>query len=87
MQSFDHDAIPAPREALLNAGPQEHLDALCRTASEMFRTPVALIPLLDEDRFWFRARCGVEDDGIERKSAFCNHTIRRARGRRWWCPT
>ncbi len=80
MQSFDHDAIPAPREALLNAGPQEHLDALCRTASEMFRTPVALIPLLDEDRFWFRARCGVEDDGIERKSAFCNHTIRRARG-------
>ncbi|WP_286159108.1 EAL domain-containing protein [Methylobacterium sp. Leaf456] len=80
MQSFDHDAVPPPRGAILETGPQEHLDALCRTASELFGAPIALIPLIDEDRFWFRARCGVEEDGADRESAFCNHTIRRARG-------
>ncbi|MFY9292281.1 MAG: EAL domain-containing protein [Methylorubrum rhodinum] len=80
MQSFDHDAAPPPPRAILETGPQQHLDALCRTASELFGTPLALVPLIDEDRFWFRGRCGVEDDGADRESAFCSHTIRRARG-------
>ena len=79
MQIFDH-ATPPPRRALLDSGPEEPLDALCRMASELFGAPIVLIPLIDEERFWFRARCGIEDEGGDRESAFCSHTIRRARG-------
>mgnify|MGYP005989186605 CR=1 FL=1 len=39
-----------------------------------------MVALVDEDRFRFRARYGVEDDGVDREGAFCNHTIRRQRG-------
>ena len=80
MQSFDHAVADSPRRAILDTGPEEHLDALCRNAAGLFGTPIALIPLVDEDRFWFRARCGVEDDGTDREGAFCSHTIRCARG-------
>lgn len=80
VQSFDHDAAHPPCRAILDTGLEEHLDALCRTASELLGMPIALLPLIDEDRFWFRARCGVEDDGTDREGAFCSHTIRRARG-------
>ena len=80
MQSFEQDAAPPSRRALLDTGPEEHLDALCRMAAELFGLPIVLIPLIDEERFWFRARCGVEEDGTDREGAFCSHTIRRARG-------
>ena len=61
---------------LLDTGPEPHLDAVCRTARRLFGVPIALIPLVDETRLWFKARCGVEVDAVDRAGAFCDATIR-----------
>ncbi|KQP77484.1 hypothetical protein ASF57_19475 [Methylobacterium sp. Leaf117] len=60
---------------ILDTAPETQFDAICRTARVLFGTPIALISLLDEDRQWFKARCGLSDDGTSRDVAFCNHTI------------
>ncbi len=76
----DHEVAASTRHALLETALEEHLDALCRSAADLFAMPIAQVALVDEDRFCFRARCGVDDDGTDRETAFCNHTIRRKRG-------
>ena len=76
----DCGAVAPERHALSEAGLEGELDILCRSAAEIFAVPMALVTLVDEDRFRFRARYGIEDDGIDREAAFCNHTIRRQRG-------
>ncbi|MBB2960988.1 EAL domain-containing protein [Methylobacterium sp. R2-1] len=79
--SATHYGVVAPeRHTPSEAEPVGQLDDLCRSAVEIFAVPMAMVALVDEDRFRFRARYGVEDDGVERESAFCNHTIRRQRG-------
>ncbi|MBD8908122.1 EAL domain-containing protein [Methylorubrum zatmanii] len=80
VRSGNREAVLPARPGLLETGLQDHLDALCRSAAALFDVPIALIPLVDEDRFRFRARCGIDDDGIDRAGAFCNHTIRQRRG-------
>ena len=60
---------------ILDTAPETQFDAICRTAQALFGTPIALISLLDEDRQWFKARCGLSDDGTSRDVAFCDHTI------------
>nr|WP_301288582.1 MULTISPECIES: EAL domain-containing protein [Methylorubrum] len=76
----DRGAAALVRRVPGATGLESHLEALCRSAAEFFAVPMAAIALVDEDRFRFRARYGVEDDGIDREGAFCNHTIRRQRG-------
>ncbi|RXF73582.1 EAL domain-containing protein [Hansschlegelia zhihuaiae] len=57
---------------ILDTGPEPHLDAVCRTAAALFDAPIALIPLIDETRLWFKARVGVEDAEIARFGSFCD---------------
>lgn len=54
---------------------EEHFDAVCQTASALFGVPIALVSLLEEDRQWFKARCGLDVDGTTREDAFCTYTI------------
>ncbi|MER2250447.1 EAL domain-containing protein [Methylorubrum podarium] len=68
------------RPAAPEAGLEGHLDTLCRAAAELFAVPMAMVALVDEDRFRFRARYGIAAEGVDREVAFCNHTIRRQRG-------
>ncbi len=60
---------------ILDTPPEEQFDAVCRTAARLFGLPIALVSLVDEDRQWFKARCGLEVDGTPRELAFCNHAI------------
>lgn len=60
---------------ILDTAPETQFDAICRTAQVLFNTPIALVSLMDEDRQWFKARCGLNDDGTSRDVAFCNYTI------------
>ncbi|MCJ2081044.1 EAL domain-containing protein [Methylobacterium sp. J-090] len=77
-------AHPTPEQARLDAlrglrilgsTPEPHLDAVCRTAAALFDVPIALVLLVDETRIWFKARWGVEGEGIAREGAFCDLTI------------
>lgn len=54
---------------------EEHFDAVCKTASVLFGLPIALVSLLEEDRQWFKARCGLDVDGTSREVAFCTYAI------------
>ncbi|GJE09473.1 bifunctional diguanylate cyclase/phosphodiesterase [Methylobacterium longum] len=61
------DIIDSPNEV--------QFDAVCRLARDLFGVPISLVSLVDEDRQWFKAKCGLDVDGTTRDVAFCNYTI------------
>ena len=61
--------------AIMDTPNEAHFDAVCRLARDLFSVPIALVSLVDEDRQWFKAKCGTDLDGTERSIAFCNYTI------------
>ncbi|HEY8383891.1 MAG TPA: PAS domain S-box protein [Microvirga sp.] len=60
---------------ILDTPPEPHFDAVCETARDLFGMPVALVTLIDQDRQWFKARCGLDIDETSRDHAFCHFTI------------
>jgi PAS domain S-box-containing protein len=60
---------------ILDTPPEEQFDALCRTARRLFDVPIAVVSLVDADRQWFKARCGLDVDETSREVAFCAHAI------------
>ena len=44
-------------------------------AQEYFKVPIVFISFVDEDRQWFKARCGISASGSSREAALCNYTI------------
>ncbi|HXH78721.1 ATP-binding protein [Nocardioides sp.] len=50
-------------------------DKIVRAAAEGTGCPTALISLLDEDRQWFKARCGLDVGETPRDQAFCEHAL------------
>ena len=61
--------------AIVGTPPEPHFDAICRLARSAFSVPIALISFVEEDRQWFKAKCGLDVDGTPREVAFCNYTI------------
>lgn len=61
--------------AIVGTQPEHHFDAVCRLARSVFSVPIALISLVEEDRQWFKAKCGLDVNGTPRSVAFCNYTI------------
>jgi diguanylate cyclase (GGDEF)-like protein len=62
---------------ILDTGREETFDRITRLAARMFRTPIALISLVGEDRQWFKSAHGFEARESGRDKAFCAHTILR----------
>ena len=60
---------------ILDTEPELVFDRLARMAARHFKTPIALVSLVDQDRQWFKARHGVSVEGTERSIAFCAHAI------------
>ena len=60
---------------LLDTPPEPAFDRVTQLAQSLFDVPIALISLLDEDRQWFKAKCGLDVPGTPREQAFCNYTI------------
>ena len=63
------------RLQLLDTPPDPAFDRITQLAQTLFDVPIALISLLDEDRQWFKAKCGLHVSGTPREQAFCNYTI------------
>lgn len=53
----------------------ERYERLTRTAARLFKMPVALITLVDEERQWFKSVCGLDISETSRDVAFCAHSI------------
>ena len=66
------------RELLILDSPPEPLfDSIARMASQVCGTPIAMLSLVDENRQWFKAKVGLDEDLTEtpRDIAFCAHAI------------
>ena len=62
---------------LLDTEPEERFERICRLAKEILKVPVTYIALLDDERQWFKAQCGLAGvTETPREGTFCDMTIR-----------
>ena len=68
--------LDALRElSVLDSAKEPVFDSIVELARQQFRVPICLISLVDEERQWFKAVCGLGIDSTPRELAFCNYTI------------
>eukprot|EP00741_Cyanophora_paradoxa_P004034 tig00000754_g3918.t1 len=60
---------------ILDTGLEESFQRLAELAQELFDVPIALVSLVDSDRQWFKARCGLAAPETGRDVSFCGHSI------------
>ncbi len=61
---------------VVDSNPEPLFDEITKLASEICKTPIALISLIDETRQWFKANTGLKTmSEIHRSFAFCSHAI------------
>ncbi|WP_135076195.1 sensor domain-containing diguanylate cyclase [Terasakiella sp. SH-1] len=60
---------------LLSTAREGDLDRVTRTAQKFFQIEIALISLIDEERQWFKSRCGLDVAQTGRDISFCGHAI------------
>jgi len=61
--------------AILDTLPEPEFDALAKVAKALFGTKVSLLTLIDEDRQWFKARCGLDLSETAREPSFCTVAV------------
>jgi sigma-B regulation protein RsbU (phosphoserine phosphatase) len=61
--------------AILDTPAEERFNRIVRLATAMFDVPIAYIALIDSDRQWFKAKCGLTSDQTGRDVSFCGHAI------------
>lgn len=61
---------------LLDSPSEPAFDTLVLLARRLIGAPIALISLIDAERQWFKARCGISAKQTERDISFCDHAIR-----------
>lgn len=60
---------------LLDTPPEARFDHLVELAATVFDAPIAYIALVDSERQWLKAKCGLTVDQTGRDVSFCGHTI------------
>lgn len=63
------------RLAILDTAAEERFDRITRMARNMFEVPISLVSLVDEERQWFKSRCGLDAWETLRDISFCGHAI------------
>ena len=61
--------------SILDTPRSADIDRICELAQRRFQVPIVLVPLMDRDRQWFKARIGVDFSQTPREIAFCNYTL------------
>ena len=60
---------------IVNTDPDPALDRLVRLGADLFGVPIAAITLVDRDKQWNRAICGLADGAVSREESFCAHIV------------
>ncbi|MGY5847120.1 ATP-binding protein [Salegentibacter sp. HM20] len=60
---------------ILDTAPEEEFDELAQILAIICDVPVAIISLIDEERQWYKAKIGVEQNEVPREESFCQHTV------------
>jgi signal transduction histidine kinase len=63
------------RTALLDSAPDPRLNRLADMAARLLGRPIGLVSLVDRDRQFLVARCGIDATQTGRDEAFCAHAI------------
>jgi formate hydrogenlyase transcriptional activator len=63
------------RYRILDTPPDPAFDHIAELAAVLFRVPIALISLVDQDRIWFKSHHGVEDSETGREAGLCASAI------------
>lgn len=62
---------------LLDTPPEDRFQRICRIVRHILKVPIVYIALLDDERQWFKAQCGLgEITETPREGTFCDVTIR-----------
>jgi GAF domain-containing protein len=61
---------------VLNTPAESQFDDLVEVTRLALGAKIALVSLLDADRQWFKAKCGLDLSETTRDIAFCEHAIR-----------
>lgn len=60
---------------ILDTSPEERFDRVTPMAQRLFKVPIALVSLIDEDRQWFKSCIGLNFKETARDISFCGHAI------------
>ncbi|MBV7534420.1 sensor domain-containing diguanylate cyclase [Duganella sp. sic0402] len=60
---------------VLDTPAEERFDRVTRMAKRMFRVPMALVSIVDQDRQWFKSVQGLDACQTPRNISFCGHAI------------
>jgi diguanylate cyclase (GGDEF)-like protein len=64
---------------LLDTPAEAEFEALVQIAKQMLNCPIVALSLIDAERQWFKARCGLDVSETPREHAFCEHAIQAQR--------
>ncbi|MCA1753364.1 MAG: HAMP domain-containing histidine kinase [Spirochaeta sp.] len=60
---------------ILDSATEQDYDDIARLVTQICGTSLSTISFVDQDRQWFKAAVGIEDNETSRDVAFCAHTI------------
>ena len=64
---YGYEVLDSPQEAAF--------DRIVSMAARLFGTPMAMVSLVDADRQWFKAKCGLDASETPRDFSFCAHAM------------
>ena len=64
---YGYEVLDSPQEAAF--------DRIVSMAARLFGTPMAMVSLVDADRQWFKAKCGLDASETPREFSFCAHAM------------
>ena len=59
------------RYRILDTPPDRAFDHLAEAAAGLFRVPIAMVSLVDNDRIWFKSHHGIEAEQVVREEGSC----------------
>ncbi|MFL6693559.1 MAG: hypothetical protein ACJ8GO_11415 [Ramlibacter sp.] len=60
---------------VLDSAPEARFERITRTAMHLFGAPMALIPLVDAGRQWFKSSQALDVASTPRRISFCGHAV------------